>query len=210
MNQFIFWTVLAVLLFIIIYLDYKYQLLRDNSTAQIKPFSYARVQLAWWTLIILTSFTTIVLCTGKIPLFDKYILILLGISAGTTLTARLIDLSDDANAYARTVEIAQVSRTGLPTPSPIILSRNQNGQDFILDILSDKNGVSIHRLQAVIFNIIFGVWFFYMVYKGIAPLTGGTAQQKIDEIMQIMNEHYLILIGLSAGTYVTIKATENK
>src|SRR4051812_1316215 len=107
MNQLIFWTTLTALIFVIVFLDYKYRLLRDISTAQIKPFSYARVQLAWWTLVILTSFITIILCSGKVPVFDKYILILLGITAGTTLTARLIDLSDDANAYARSVQIVE-------------------------------------------------------------------------------------------------------
>jgi hypothetical protein len=210
MNQLFFWIVLATLLFIIIYLDARYLLLRDNSTAQIKPFSYARVQLAWWTLIILTSLISIIISTGKIPAFDKNILILLGITAGVTLTARLIDLSDDANAYSKSVQIAQASSAGLPTPPPIILSRNQNSQDFILDILSDKSGVSIHRLQAVIFNIIFGIWFIYNVYMAIEGLNGKTAQPEVDKIMQIMKENYLMLIGLSAGTYATIKATENK
>ena len=55
----IYWIVFAIILSIFLYFDIKYDLLKDSSTANKRPYSYSRVQLAWWTLIVLTSFITI-------------------------------------------------------------------------------------------------------------------------------------------------------
>src|SRR5258708_12506171 len=88
----IFWGFLLVLSGSIIYLDQRYGMLRDTSIAQKKPFSYARVQLAWWTVIVLASFFTIMLTKGAIPTFDQSTLVLLGISAATTGAARIIEI----------------------------------------------------------------------------------------------------------------------
>ena len=210
MNQLIFWCSLLILLFLFIYLDLKYHLLRDDSTANIKPFSYSRIQLAWWTWIILSCFVSIILCSGKIPELDTNLLILLGISAGTTMAGRLIDLSDDANAYSRSVDISKAAASGLPQPSVISLSRNTDGTNLILDILSDEKGVSIHRLQAVSFNLIFGCWFLYKVFMEVHKIAPTMPQEEINGIMNIMTNNYLILIGVSAGTYAALKTTENR
>jgi hypothetical protein len=44
-------TTFCVLLFLVFSLNYKFGLLKDWSTATPKPYSYARTQLCWWTLL---------------------------------------------------------------------------------------------------------------------------------------------------------------
>ncbi len=52
----IFAFMLFLLFTFFLWLNVKYSLLKDTSTATKKPYSYARVQLAWWTVIILELF----------------------------------------------------------------------------------------------------------------------------------------------------------
>ena len=183
-----FWISFAVLLVLFIWLDLKYQLLRDASTALPRPYSYARVQLAWWTLVILSSVITILFTKGEMPTLDNSTLILLGIASGTTVVARLIDMADRNNA------------------DTVLLSQDFSGENFLLDILSDKTGVSIHRLQSVIINIIFGVWFVVMVLRHLS----GTSACPLDDIIPVISTNNLILLGISSGTYAALKTTENK
>ena len=193
-----FWIAFLVLLAIFIFLDLKFCLLRDSTTTLPKPYSYSRVQLAWWTLVILSSIIAILLVRGEMPTLDSSTLILLGITAGTTVAARMIDISDRTNATVDTVH------------------QDFPGENFLLDILSDKNGVSIHRLQSVIINIIFGVWFIAQVLhhlSGASPCPPGDAdcaKHPLDFIMPVISNNNLILLGLSSGTYAVLKTTENK
>lgn len=193
-----FWLAFLVLLALMVFLDRKFQMLRDSSTATPKPYSYARVQLAWWTLVVLSCIIAILLATNAMPTLDSSTLILLGIAAGTTVAARLIDVSDRNN-----------SGTDL-------INQDFPKENFLLDILSDKNGVSIHRLQSVLINIIFGVWFIAQVLRhlsGINPCLPGDAdclKHPLDFIIPVISTNNLILLGISSGTYAALKTTENK
>lgn len=193
MNHTIYFLVLASSLITIILLQLRYSIISDSSTAAPKPYSLARVQLVWWTFIILSSFISIVLASGQIPTFDNSTLILLGIGSLTTASARIIDISDKQNP-----------------PSVSVTSVNQTSQGFLLDILSDNNGVSIHRLQAFVFNLVFGVWFIYKCYKGIPHATTAASSDTINSLIPVITNNNLILLGLSAGTYVALKSAENK
>jgi hypothetical protein len=180
-------------------------MLRDTSKANVKPFSFSRVQLSWWSCIVLSAFITILITKCAIPTFDASTLILLGISAGTTAAATVIDISDQSNPALQ-------------------LSQNQDGQNFFLDILSDKNGVSIHRFQTVVFNIVFGVWFIGELLHNLNANTAignwvmcpdnpdvkDTFCSYVNLIIPKFSNNNLILLGLSSGTYAALKATENK
>ncbi len=190
-----FWIVFAILLIIIVLLDRTYGMLRDTSTGFPKPYSFARVQLAWWMLIILSSLSAIILAKGTIPTLNTSTLVILGISAGTTVAARIIDISDQTKTE--------------------MLNRNFNGENFFLDILSDKDGVSIHRFQSVIIHIIFGAWFIWAVLHNLTgnPCLPGNAdcfKHPVDFIIPMISDNNLILLGLSSGTYAALKSTENK
>ncbi len=196
--------VLIVLFAVVWICDRKYSLLRDVSTASIKPYSFSRVQLAWWTCIVLAAFITIIFTKHQIPTLDSSTLVLLGIGVGTTAVATMIDVSDQSNPALK-------------------LSQNDKGVNFFLDILSDKNGVSISRLQVVIFNIVFGLWFVITVchnlrmvdpyvYTDLAKCVDCATDHSsvYNLIIPKICDNNLILLGLSSGTYVALKATENK
>jgi hypothetical protein len=184
----IFWLVFAALTALVLFLNAKYGMLRDESILEKKkPYSYARTQLTWWTIIVLSSFMTIILSRNEIPTLTQGILILLGISSATTITARITDISDQTNI----------------DPDKIV--QNTKGENFLIDILSDKNGVSIHRLQAVLFNIVIGFWFIHESLTNIVK-----PGLNMDKILPDIELNNLILMGLSAGTYVALKTSENK
>lgn len=178
-------VVTAVLLFAVLFLNFKHSMLKDESTAQKKPYSFARFQLAWWSVIILASFVTILFSKNATPELHASTIILLGISFATTATARLIDVSDSTNAALSSAMI-----------------QNKESKGFFLDILSDAGGVSIHRFQTVVFNASIGIWFFVKVFNGLS--------NEINVIIPDISNNVLILLGLSSGTYAAMKATENK
>jgi hypothetical protein len=87
-------------------------------------------------------------------------------------------------------------------------TRNQDNNksdvepDFFHDILSDDSGISIHRFQSMVFNVIFGIGFISNFIKQVCleayPLADFTDWQ-------------FALIGISSATYLGLKATsENK
>jgi len=183
-----FWIVFAVLFFSIIFFDLKYCMLRDVSKAPgHQPYSWSRVQLAWWTVIVLSSFISILWQKGIAPTLNSSTVILLGISAATTAAARVIDISDQEKL--------------------IWTHQDDFGKNFFLDILSDQTGVSVHRFQTIIFNLVFGIWFINTV---LTKLASCTLPSCVDSIMPVITNNNLILLGLSSATYAALKMTENK
>lgn len=178
-------------------------MLRDISNAPAhQPYSWSRVQLAWWTIIVLSSFISILIVQGVAPTLDSSTVILLGISAATTATAKMIDVSDADKL------------------NPI---RHQNdfGKNFFLDILSDEKGVSVTRFQTFVFNTVFGIWFIHAVlnnihvcdctlYKADPDIMNACVNNSLNYIMPPISNNNLVLLGLSSGTYAALKLTENK
>jgi hypothetical protein len=193
MSTVIYYLILAILTVIVIVMATKTCLLRDivirhtdfhdNATKQHiadpkAPFSLARVQLAFWTVIIFSSFLYVLFHDKfSIPELNKVNLILLGIAVSTTAAGKLIDDSQKGNPD---------------------LSQDNPSQGFLIDILSDKNGVSIHRLQNVLWSIGVGIIYIHFV----------SAESKIPD-ETVLTDNLLLLMGISTGAYVGIKATEN-
>jgi hypothetical protein len=169
---------------LVLYYDRKRDLLRDLTEIKPKPYSFARVQMAWWSVIILSAFAAVVFSTLAIPKLDDTILILMGIGIGTTGIARTVDVSDIMHNRRRTQD---------------------DGTDgFLLDLLSDNNGASISRFQAIAFNVIFGVWFVVVVWHnlGQVPLP--------EQIIPKIDATNLVLLGIGSGGYLALKTMENK
>ncbi len=203
----IFWGIFIALCVIVYVLDRKYFMLRDTGSGQPRPYSWSRVQLIWWTVLVLSGFiTTIIKTKGWIPEFDDSTLYLLGISSATTIGSTLIDLNDQSN------------------PALGQLSQNMNGTNFFMDILSDKNGMNIHRFQTFVFNLVFGLWFLYKTVNHLSdPITciSGSTPAEIktysdcmvlytNHVIPVITPNNLILLGASSGVYATLKITENK
>lgn len=179
-------NIVAILVFILllscIFFLRKKGLLQDNSTADPKPYSFSRVQVTWWTVVIIGSFLYIFTLTHGISSDDPQFhilnptaLILLGISAGTLGVGRVIDDSQETHDTDRHQDL----------PS----------EGFWRDILSDENGISIHRLQCLFFNLIYGLIFIYMVFE--------------NRTMPDFSEWELTIMGISSATYIGLKAAEN-
>jgi hypothetical protein len=189
----IYYLILAVLTILIIVLAKRtcllndvvvnkgaFQIIADNKKIDKPnaPFSLGKSQLAFWTVIILSSFIYVWISDpDDIPQLNTVNLILLGISVATTAAGKVIDDSQKNNADR---------------------SQDQPSEGFLKDILSDKEGVSIHRLQNVLWTIVVGIiYIHYVVSMKNLP----------DET--VLTENLLILMGVSTGAYVGLKTAEN-
>src|SRR5262245_33963005 len=91
--------ILAVaLLAAVVVLASRSNLLKDRSTAVHPPFSFSRVQLLWWVLVIAFCFLDHFghsLVTGNfdhlLPALNETCLALLGVGVGTTGVAQIMD-----------------------------------------------------------------------------------------------------------------------
>lgn len=181
LREVVFQYLLPILIILVgLYMAAKTNLLKDISDLTPKPYSFARSQLFWWSLIIVCCFSISYGSTGTMPELSASCLILLGISLGTTTTARIID-NNEIN-------------------SKIVRYQNEldkKGKGFLYNILSDENGVSIHRFQALVFNIIFGLMFI------VEFASDNTTFINFSNVE-------LSLMGISSAAYVGLKMNENK
>lgn len=161
-----------------IYLAIKTSMLKDAGTGTSSTYSLAKTQLLWWTLIITSCFIVALdSSSGKIfPDLNSTVVTLLGISLGTTATSKIID--------------GQLKVQGKR-------SHQANSRSFMHDLLSDENGISVHRFQTVVFNIIFGVTFF------IEFTQNGSFKFPEYDTSQ------LAVLGISSAGYIALKLNEN-
>lgn len=193
MQPWIYFLILGILALSVIILAARTALLRDviqddnafhanaltmNLTNPKAPYSLARTQLALWTVIISSSFLYALFDHDfEIPSLNNVNLILLGISVATTASGKLIDDSQKQNPD---------------------LSQNYPSESFLLDILSDKAGVSIHRLQNVVWTVIVAIIYIQYVFVN---------RNLPDETT--ITENLLILMGISTTAYIGLKTQEN-
>lgn len=208
-TTFVYFFIFAIFLLLAIFLQIKYRFLCNSASVASgqQSYSFARTQLAWWTFLILISFISVVFLSGKIPTLDQSTLILLGIGSLTTISARVIDINDTQN-YNQATAAASAPDSTSPQPAPLVQSNPK--QNFLIDILSDKNGVSVHRFQAFMFNLVFGLWFIYQTLVNLKNISTYDLQPAIDAAIPIFSQNNLILLGISAGVYTSLKAAENK
>ncbi len=159
-----------------LYLSISTKLLQNSSPNSKAKYSFSRVQLMWWTIIISSSYIILFAKTGDYNLFNNSTLVLLGIGIVTSAGASLIDVSQK-----------QSGKT---------LHQHSDSKSFMTDILSDENGISMHRLQAVIFNLLFGIIFISVMWM----------QSKFPDF----DSSQLTLMGISSGGYLALKTNENK
>lgn len=180
MNIFFVYILPITIIALGIYLSFCTDILKDTTrdkNRQDKPYSLARTQLMWWTLIITSIFSAYFGKNNELMPFNDTCLILLGISLGTMTGAKVIDDIDLLNNKIRHQD-------------------TNHNKFFWCDILSDENGISVYRFQAVIFTFIFGVVFIYTFISN-------------DKIVDF-DAKIFALMGISSTTYLALKATENQ
>jgi hypothetical protein len=192
-TSFYFFVLTAVLLVgIVLVLAARTALLRDADPAvpdfKLRTYSLAKTQLAFWTVVIIGTYLFIFIVNPSVVnVLNGTALELLGISMGTSALAGVTG-PPAASADRPSVQI--VPRPLNPPASP-----GQLHQTFIDDILSDNQGMNIHRLQMVLWTLVFGGIFIYESYKN---------RQFPD-----FSQQNFLLMGISSGTYVWFRRTES-
>jgi hypothetical protein len=187
------WIFLITLICCFVWLFLKSAMCRDesfDSNSQLRPlkerpFSYSRVQLCWWSLIILVCYWYFFMRYGVLLPLTSTIAFLLGGPIAVFVFGRTID------------------NTQIKTNNEEVPTRHQDtekSQGFFIDILSDDTGISIHRLQAALFNVIYGIGF-------ISYFLNSIQTQKYPFIQ--FETWQFALLGISAAGYLAIKANEN-
>lgn len=184
-------------------------------------YSLGKSQMAFWGLLVLLSFVGVWIATGTVERIPLKVLILLGISGGTGLSAIVIGESKKAGKateiQATLVKLRDEQRLleeqKLKDPNTFSSSANDRitaiiaeigvltrppapheSPRFWQDICSDEGGLSFHRLQVVIWTMVLGVIFVSTVARVIS--------------MPEFPETLLILLGISNGTYLGFKIPE--
>lgn len=180
-NEIMFMYVLPALIIVFaIVLSLKSDLIKEGSIE--KHYSLSRVQLLWWTVIILCCFSIKFGASLIIPGLDQSVLYLLGIGTGTITVAKLMSDSKKNKEEAKEEVIEHTTKS--------------NG--LFYDILDDGDGISVHRFQAVLFNIVFGFTFLNQFFSDV------------NYSMPAFNNEQLTLLGISSSTYLFMKNSESK
>lgn len=165
-------------------------LLRDPVAAPppgaVAPYSLSRFQMAFWSFLVIAAYVFIWLITEELDTITGSVLALLGIGASTALAASLID-AGKANPAPAGAEGAAAPAG--PPPARTVASRG-----FLRDVLSDDQGISLHRFQLFAWTLVLGVIFIASVYNGLQ--------------MPQFNPTLLGLMGISSGTYLGFKVPE--
>lgn len=148
---------------------------------QAPTFSLARVQMAFWGLVVALSFLGIYSSTGTMEVINPQVLVLLGISAATGLGSVLV--GDTKPLVA--------AKVGFIPPA------SEGKSHFLPDILSDGAGnISVHRFQSALWTLVLGLVFIWTV---ISTLT-----------MPEFSVTLLTLMGISNGTYLGFKYSDKQ
>jgi hypothetical protein len=145
------------------------------------PFSLARTQLAFWIGFIACIYVYSVLWDQHgLSTINATALLLMGISAGTAVSAGIIDSTEIADGIPR--------------------SQNEVSSGFFTDILSDSKGISLHRFQNLVWTTVAVVIY---IYRYNNPESGH------DNALPDLDSTLLALTGMSSATYIVLKTREN-
>jgi hypothetical protein len=178
--------------------------LAKGKTNAKRPYSLARTTLAAWSVLISVTYLFYYLAgDGNAPDVNTNIMLLLGISAATTTTALVID--NMQMNYPR--------------------HQNQLSEGFWSDILSDENGISVHRFQNVLFTIVGMLIYIYKAFhlgdtfslSALASLEHALKLKGLDlhwhqalwSSLPDLGTTLLGLMGISSSAYLGVKITEN-
>jgi hypothetical protein len=93
----------------------------------------------------------------------------------------------------KALTFAKMNETAKVEKSQLSKLRNKS-EDFFTDILSDANGVNLHRFQMMAWTVVLSIVFVAQVYRDLG--------------MPEFSETLLSLMGISAGTFLGLKTTE--
>jgi hypothetical protein len=153
-QQWIFWGWLGlygIILIFFLLIARKSDALKERPDG---PYSLSYTQLLFWTVLIIGGFIYTMVLTDITNSLNTSILLLLGISIGTTGSASAIDTAFNQNN---------------PPAS------DKRSVSFFYDILSDGNSYSIPRIQTFAWNLVLGLYFIvYTIVHKAMPVFSDT------------------------------------
>jgi hypothetical protein len=138
----------------------------------------ARLQMSIWFFVIIGSFVFLWSTTGSLAGVNATALALMGISGGTSMFSAFISKKQEWDAVKRAPKTPQSSRIAA----------------WFVDLLSDDQGMTIHRFQMLAWTLVLAIVFI----NGVI----------IDYAMPIFTKELLGLMGISSGVYVGFKLKE--
>ncbi len=180
-----------------------------------RPYSLSRLQMLIWTIVILGTYVSLRFFADHADIkIGSELLGLMGIASGTALGAAFIDNStSDGSSLDKAFKAALLAQEGIENAT---LANDtaalQNAQAsfsaaqatlkrlaprsvcFIIDILSDANGVNLQRIQML-------GWTLAVVIIFVAD---AIATNKLPE----PDKNLLALMGISNGVYLGFKIPE--
>lgn len=181
-------SVTSILIIILILLFFSWginkNMLRSGNDDK-SPYSLSSTQMAFWIVIIFSSFTYLLIINRELANVPNSTLILLGITTLTAVGSKGVPLMNNGGSSDRKYHVAQASK----------VSGTINR--FMIDLISEgESGVSIHRVQMLLFTFLFGIYYAFQVFK----------QQMLPDF----TPEQLSLIGVSSGSFVLLKSVMDK
>lgn len=169
------WGVVSLLVVVFtftvfIYLARTTNLIRDPSSIieprTARPYSLGRAQMAFWFLLIFVCYVSLWLVTGDYDTIGHSQFVLALISCLTAVGSRVVSIG----------------------PTENIDDAPRRSKGLFIDLLSDSNGVRLHRFQLCAWTLLLGLIFAAIVYD--------------DLVMPNFGDSLLTLVGISAATHV--------
>lgn len=131
----------------VVFLICKPHLLRSEGNPDY-AFSLSRTQMAFWGIIVISSFVGVMVALGRLEHIPAQTLVLMGISVTTGLTASLMD-------------------DGKP-PTWKAAAERGRFKGFFDDLCIGDNGASFHRVQLMLWTVVLGGFFLWSVSQIIS------------------------------------------
>jgi hypothetical protein len=231
----IFWSLLLLVLGGVFWrLARGSELLRDNvapvGAGQRRPYSLGRTQAAWWFFVVLASYLFIGMVTGDFSTsITGTVLVLLGLSAATTLGSTVIDASkatpegqakQAAALTLTTAQLAQVNQgisaanaTLRTTPGDVQVAEAKAALVAEKEALTSRTTKLLNRSEDFVTDILSdasGVNFhrFQMATWTLVLSIIFIVQVYREVAMPQFSETLLGLMGISSGTFLGLKQAE--
>jgi hypothetical protein len=171
-----------------------------------RAYSLARTQMMLWTFVVAMSYTFIWMVTWNQDILNGRVLVLLGVAMGTTVLGSVADSAnrDKAVQIMKTsLPVKAVATVAAPPPvadpavnDAIATLTTPKNETFLLDLVSDRNGPAVTRVQMLLFTAILAVIFIAEVYSTL--------------VMPQFSDTLLGLMGVSSSGYLAMKVNEQK
>lgn len=173
------------------------ELTGENDKEPLRAYSLSRCQMALWTMMALIAYLFIWCLTGEYnATIPASIVGMMGVSVTTYVAASAID-SGKVKKNREKLRQAMDDRAPRAALRPLVDRATVCASDgFWKDIATSAEGASLHRLQFIVWTLALAVIFVVTVYRTLA--------------MPDFDATLLGLMGITSGTYATLKVPEEK